>query len=121
VTYSNESKVKTARRPRRDAETFGAVSEETALEMAEGARRVTGADFALSVTGVAGPSGGTAQKPVGLVFIGLAGPDVSKVFRTNFPGSRGDIRERSANQALDVLRRRLLAESVKPPTKGKRK
>lgn len=87
---------------------FGAVSEEVAGAMAEGARRVFGADLALSVTGIAGPGGGTPEKPVGTVCFGLAGPDGTISKRDLYWGSRADIRERSAQEALVMLRNRLL-------------
>ena len=69
---------------------YGAVSEEVAGAMAEGARTALGADFALSVTGVAGPDGGTEDKPVGLVYLGCAGPGGTRVRRSSFPGDRDD-------------------------------
>lgn len=75
VCYSNEAKMKLLAVPERTLIAHGAVSEETAAAMARGALALVGADFALSVTGIAGPGGGTAQKPVGLTYIGLAGPD----------------------------------------------
>ena len=91
----------------------GAVSEPVAREMAEGARRVAGADYGLSVTGIAGPDGGTEEKPVGLVFVGLSDAQGSPVERLDLSAwarSRGSIRERSANRALDLLRLRLEAK-----------
>jgi nicotinamide-nucleotide amidase len=73
--------------------------------MAEGARRQTGADYALSVTGIAGPGGGTPDKPVGTVFIGLAGP-ARTVVESNFnPYDRETFKQVTAQQALDLLRR----------------
>lgn len=85
----------------------GAVSEEVAATMAEGARRLLGADCALSTTGVAGPGGGTETKPVGLVFIGSVVDGVTAVERLPWPGQREQVRERTAFAALDLLRRRL--------------
>src|SRR5262249_3852629 len=73
VTYSNKAKIRFLGVRPETLEKNGAVSEPAAQEMAEGARRETGADYALSVTGIAGPSGGSPEKPVGTVFIGLAG------------------------------------------------
>ncbi|HZJ02318.1 MAG TPA: CinA family protein, partial [Thermoleophilia bacterium] len=74
-----------------------------------GARSRTGADFALSTTGVAGPGGGSEDKPVGLVYVGLASADEVEVKELRFPGGREAIRTRAANSALDLLRRRLLS------------
>ncbi len=86
----------------------GAVSQEAAMEMAEGVRRLTGADIGLAVTGVAGPDGGTDEKPVGLVFFGLAREGQSQFKKRQIPGDREAIRLRSARFALDWLRRELL-------------
>jgi nicotinamide-nucleotide amidase len=110
VTYSNESKIKNLNVRRETIEGFGAVSEETALEMVRGIKRISDSDYAISITGIAGPSGGTKEKPVGLVYIGLSTPKADKVFNFNFSGGRIDIRQRSANFALDILRRELLKE-----------
>ena len=85
----------------------GAVSEEVAGAMAAGARARLGADYALSVTGVAGPDGGTPEKPVGLVYLGCAGPEGMQVRRGSFPGDRESVRTFSATSALHLLRRAL--------------
>jgi nicotinamide-nucleotide amidase len=89
----------------------GAVSDPVAQAMAEGARRVTGADWALAVTGIAGPGGGSPEKPVGLVHIAVAGPDGCSSGGVRFGASRGRswIQLLTAGEALDRLRRRLLA------------
>jgi nicotinamide-nucleotide amidase len=84
---------------------FGAVSEPVAREMAEGALKNTKATYALSVTGIAGPSGGTAEKPVGTVYIGLAGPFETIVERNFNPYDRETFKQVTAQQALDLLRR----------------
>lgn len=85
----------------------GAVSEETALEMAQGARRRLGADIAISITGIAGPTGGTAEKPVGLVYVGLVAPGVAQIRRYLWQpeggGSRQANREQSAEAALHLV------------------
>ena len=87
---------------------FGAVSEPVARAMAEGARALTGADYALSVTGLAGPDGDERGNPVGLVYIGLAAPDATQVKECRFGRrTREHIRQQAANTALDMLRRRL--------------
>ena len=110
VTYSNESKERLLGVPKETLVEHGAVSEPVARAMAEGARKFAGADYGLSVTGVAGPGGGTQEKPVGLVFVGVADADgthAEKVDLTAWARSRTSIRERSANRALDLLRIRL--------------
>jgi nicotinamide-nucleotide amidase len=110
VTYSNESKERLLGVPHALIMDHGAVSEPVAREMAEGARRVSGADYGLSVTGIAGPNGGTQEKPVGLVFVGISDPEdtfAEKLDLTAWARSRDSIRERSANRAFDLLRLRL--------------
>jgi nicotinamide-nucleotide amidase len=91
-------------------ETSGAVSEVVAQQMAVGVRDRTGSTWGLSITGVAGPGGGSEEKPVGLVYIGIAGPEGARGLRYRF-GDRGRewIRQVSACTALDQLRRRLTA------------
>ncbi|HEV8022757.1 MAG TPA: competence/damage-inducible protein A [Candidatus Lustribacter sp.] len=87
---------------------FGAVSEETALEMARGARAALGADFALATTGVAGPDGGSADKPVGLVWFALVDDaGEATTHRGTFPGSRADVLTRASMTALSLIWRRL--------------
>jgi len=86
---------------------YGAVSEQTAREMASGVRRAFRADVGLSVTGIAGPGGGTPEKPVGLVYIALAAPDGEWVEQYVWDGNRRENKERSAEAALDLLRRYL--------------
>ena len=82
---------------------LGAVSEEAAMQMARAARRLVGADYALSVTGIAGPSGGTRHKPVGLVYIALIGPGVERCERHVWPGDRLANKRASARRALEML------------------
>jgi nicotinamide-nucleotide amidase len=105
VTYSNAAKQRFLGVPAQTLEQHGAVSEPVARLMAEGARRETGADYALSVTGIAGPSGATPGKPVGTVFIGLAGPFETVVERNLNPFDRETFKQVTAQQALDLLRR----------------
>ena len=88
VTYSNEAKTKLVGVSPATLASVGAVSKETAKEMAEGVRRVTGATIGLSTTGIAGPTGGTKEKPVGLVYIGLALPDQTYVHELRLKGTR---------------------------------
>jgi nicotinamide-nucleotide amidase len=83
----------------------GAVSAETAAAMARGARERLNADVAVSVTGVAGPDGGTEDKPVGLVFLHASGPMGERALRLDFPGDRPTIRGRAAVAALHLVRR----------------
>ncbi|MBN1823793.1 MAG: competence/damage-inducible protein A [Endomicrobiales bacterium] len=108
VTYSNESKKTLLGVKEATLKEFGAVSEETVMEMAEGVKKVSGTDYSISLTGIAGPAGGTSEKPVGLVFVGISGPEGPQAHKFIFSGSRIEIRERAANFALDLLRRRLL-------------
>jgi nicotinamide-nucleotide amidase len=105
VTYSNEAKRKFLGVQAETLARHGAVSEAVALEMAQGARFQTGADYALSVTGIAGPAGGTGAKPVGTVFVGLAGPFSTLVERYFNPYDRETFKQVTAQQALDLLRR----------------
>ena len=108
VTYSNEAKVRTLGVPEQTLAEHGAVSAETAEAMAVGIRQRAGADFGISVTGIAGPGGGTDEKPVGTVFIGYSDKDETRSVRFNLPGDRFLIRWRSSQAALDYLRRRIL-------------
>jgi nicotinamide-nucleotide amidase len=108
VTYSNEAKKKFLGVRPEILKAHGAVSEPVAREMAEGARKETGADYALSVTGIAGPSGGTPTKPVGTVFIGLAGDFPTVVAQHLNPFDRETFKQVTSDQALEMLRRRIL-------------
>jgi len=108
VTYSNQAKERLLGVRRATLAKHGAVSKPAALAMARGARRRAGADYGMSVTGIAGPEGGTAEKPVGLVYIALDGPGGAVCVENRFPGGREQVRERAALAALDLLRRRLL-------------
>lgn len=104
ISYANDVKHSVLGVRKETLETHGAVSEECAKEMAEGARRKFDVNWAISITGVAGPSGGTAQKPVGLVYIGVAGPNGTTVEEHRFRGSREGIRQRAVQFALIQLR-----------------
>jgi nicotinamide-nucleotide amidase len=103
VAYANEAKERFLGVRRRTLETHGAVSAETAGEMARGARRAMGADIGLSITGIAGPTGGTADKPLGLVYVALSAPDEELCRRFLFTGDRLAHQERAAEAALEVL------------------
>ena len=108
VTYSNEAKIRTLGVRKEILDEFGAVSRETAEAMAVSMRERAATDHAISVTGIAGPDGGSADKPVGLVWFGLADRKGVKTMKFNFPGDRYLVRWRSSQAALDLLRRRLL-------------
>ncbi|MBL9131097.1 MAG: nicotinamide-nucleotide amidohydrolase family protein, partial [Verrucomicrobiaceae bacterium] len=108
VTYANEAKQQHLGVPAELFSTHGAVSEEVARAMAEGALRNSGADHALSVTGIAGPTGGTAEKPVGTVWIGLASKNAETwALKRFYPGARDRFKLLASQAALDLLRRRL--------------
>jgi len=104
VTYSNEAKTELLNVPMEIIEKYGAVSEEVAILMAEGVRKAAKTDFGLSVTGIAGPTGGTPQKPVGLVFIGFARENDSFGQKFLFGEDRNSNRERTAQAALNLVR-----------------
>jgi nicotinamide-nucleotide amidase len=108
VTYSNKAKKTLLGVPEKVVRENGAVSRITALKMATGIRSKAGTDIGVAVTGIAGPSGGSDEKPVGTVFIGLATPDGNEVHEYHFGGERSEIRLQSAQMALDRVRRYLL-------------
>lgn len=108
ITYSNEAKMKRLGVKEETLAAFGAVSEQTAAEMAEGIAKAAGTDIGISVTGIAGPGGGTEEKPVGLVYVGLYLKENVMVKRLNLSGDRQKIRQRTVVSALDWLRRELL-------------
>lgn len=108
VTYSNESKIRRLGVKKETLEKYGAVSEQTAKEMAEGIARESGSNIAIVTTGIAGPGGGTEEKPVGLVYVALSINGELKVKKFNFQGDRDKVRVRATMNALDWLRRELL-------------
>lgn len=105
ISYSNEVKMKVLGVKAETLSGYGAVSVETASEMAEGARRLTESDIAVSVTGIAGPTGSTADKPVGTVCFGISTKDKTKTFRKQFGENktRDEIRELAASFALRLV------------------
>jgi PncC family amidohydrolase len=107
VAYSNEAKASLLGVSQETLSTRGAVSAECAREMAGGARRAFGADVAVATTGIAGPGGATERKPVGLVYIALAGPDGLSTEEFHFPGGRAMVTDASTEAALLMLLRGL--------------
>jgi nicotinamide-nucleotide amidase len=107
VAYANAVKTAFVDVPEALLAAHGAVSEEVAAALADGARRHFGTTWAIGVTGVAGPGGGTEEKPVGLVWMAVAGPDGTRTHRTQHAGDRTTIQRRASATALDLLRRRL--------------
>ncbi|MBQ1342904.1 MAG: CinA family protein [Firmicutes bacterium] len=105
VTYSNEAKAQLLGVSRDTLAEFGAVSLQTAREMASGLLRVSGADIALATTGIAGPGGGSAEKPVGLVYIACGDEDDLQVKRCLFSGGRDAVRRQTVAEALFMLER----------------
>jgi len=108
VAYSNESKVSLLRVPQGQIESFGAVSPEVAEAMARGACKVSGAQIGISTTGIAGPTGGSSEKPVGLVYVGLCVAGKTMCHRLQLRGDRWRIKDRAARSALNLARVALL-------------
>lgn len=108
VTYTNEAKVRTLNVKEETLKKYGAVSEETAREMAEGMAKRTGSDIAVVTTGIAGPGGGTEEKPVGLVYIGLYYKGEVFVYKNIFNGNRQAVRTKATVRALDIVRRKIM-------------
>ncbi len=111
VTYSNEVKTELVGVPADLIAAHGAVSQEVAEAMARGVRERLGATYGIGITGIAGPGGGSPEKPVGLVYIGLAYPDGVEVTRNQYIGIRADVRHRATQTALTMLRDRILAST----------
>jgi len=109
VAYSNGAKVALLGVPEELISAHGAVSAEVARSMAEGVRKQSGSDLACAVTGIAGPAGGTAEKPVGLVWMAVADEAGTEVFQRRFRGSRTEVQLRAAKTVLNALRLRLLS------------
>lgn len=100
VTYSNEAKHRLLNVKNETLEKYGAVSEQTAKEMAEGCMKASGADVGIATTGIAGPDGGTEEKPVGLVYIGCAVGDKVCVEKNIFSGDRMQVRQQAAEKSI---------------------
>ena len=107
VTYSNQAKHELLSIPWEVLNKFGAVSYETATWMAKSVRRIAHAELGLSITGIAGPSGGSKEKPVGLVYIGWADENLCDAHKFCFPGTREEIRQSTIEKGLDLILRYL--------------
>lgn len=114
ITYSNEAKIRLLGVKKETLDEFGAVSRETAREMAEGAAKMAEADAAIAVTGIAGPGGGTEEKPVGLVYIGCTSNGKTVVKRCFYGGNRSEVRHKAAREALELLYCQLLSGEDTP-------
>jgi nicotinamide-nucleotide amidase len=110
VTYSNKAKIERLGVKEETLRLYGAVSKQTAEEMARGAALRAGADVGVSTTGIAGPSGGTKDKPVGLVYIGVYYKGKTEIREINYPGQRNDVMERAAISALDLMNKTIRKE-----------
>lgn len=112
VTYSNQAKEKILKVNSQTLSEKGAVCEEVAKQMAEGIKKLAETDYAISTTGIAGPTGGSEEKPVGLVYIGVAGQKDTYVLKKNYPSGlpRYEIRERTASDAMHFLREIIINE-----------
>lgn len=103
TSYANEAKVRLLGVSWATLEKYGAVSQETVLEMAGGIRRALDADIGLSVSGIAGPGGGSSDKPVGTTWVGLSAPGVESAWRNVWPGDRLQVKQQAAEEALRLL------------------
>ena len=108
VAYSNEVKIALLGVKKATIENYGAVSEQTALEMAQGGKKLLDVDICVADTGIAGPSGATSEKPLGLFYLGLAAGDESLSQKHVFPGNRGENKRDAAEAALNMLKQYLL-------------
>ena len=108
ITYSNEQKHKLLGVSMTTLDDFGAVSEQTALEMCKGVKTLSESDFGISVTGIAGPGGGTLEKPVGTVWIGICGECIHKAEKFVFDGDRQQVRESTAKKALEMVKNAII-------------
>ena len=114
IAYSNHSKMEILNVSSKTIAEYGAVSDQTVREMAWGVKRLFNSHLGLAVTGIAGPEGGTMEKPVGTIFIGLAAEDRIFTAGYRFHGTRGEIKQETARMALDNLRRYLNDDTFLP-------
>lgn len=112
VTYANEAKEKILGVSRKTLAEHGAVSPETAEEMARGLYRVSGSDVCVCFTGIAGPGGGTKEKPVGLVYVGLCFDGKCEVYKFNMSGNRERVRTNVCIEVFDIIRKKLNNKAV---------
>lgn len=112
VTYANEAKEKLVHVSKETLKQYGAVSEETAREMCMGCAKEAGADIGLSTTGIAGPGGGTEEKPVGLVYVGCCFHGKTRIERHQFMGTRKEIRRQTVDAAIELAIHCLDKESM---------
>ncbi len=103
VTYSNMSKIELLKVPENTLSFYGAVSAECATAMADGCKTITGSDITLSVTGIAGPTGSSKNKPIGLVYFGLNNNNITQSYKKNFNGDRHQIRNQSCKYAIELI------------------
>ena len=113
VTYSNEAKIKRLGVKKETLDRYGAVSKETAKEMVEGIAKESSSNTSIATTGIAGPGGGTKEKPVGLVYIAVHMNGYTKVEKCNFNGGREEVRMAATNYALEMLKNELIKNNYK--------
>ena len=103
VTYSNDAKMKLIGVKKETLDQYGAVSEQTASQMAEGVLKLADSDVSVAVTGIAGPTGGTPEKPVGLVYIGVSGKYGTFAYKNIFKGNRDEVRKQTVSRAFELV------------------
>ena len=108
VTYSNNAKIKLLKVPRKTITKYGAVSYETCLSMVKKLSKISKSNISISITGVAGPNGGTKEKPVGLVYIGLSDKNKTEIRKYKFSSNRTNNKSKISQVALDWLRHKLI-------------
>ncbi|MEE1042455.1 MAG: nicotinamide-nucleotide amidohydrolase family protein [Clostridia bacterium] len=103
VTYSNDAKMKLIGVKKETLDQYGAVSEQTAFQMAEGVLKLADSDVSVAVTGIAGPTGGTPEKPVGLGYIGVSGKYGTFAYKNIFKGNRDEVRKQTVSRAFELV------------------